>query len=156
MRVTEVDAVELTIELRQLPLRCVPPRAPWLAAMIARDPLPSESDAAWLRMRPAFRRSKLRVLGGVVRARVPGQRVLIGDDRPPVLGRQLLLPRRHGGSGSAEGLHEAALADPPEPVGIGHRRDHLAIAERRRLQSQAASRRTVTPTPLAVDRKSTR
>src|SRR5262247_1320719 len=85
MRVAEVDAVELTIELRQLLLRGVSPRAPWLAAMIARDPLPAEGDAAWLRMRPAFRRSKLRVLGRIVGARMPGERVLIGDDRPPVL-----------------------------------------------------------------------
>ena len=49
--VTEVDPVELTVELRQLTPDLVLPGSPRLPPMVPRDPLASEFQTARLRMR---------------------------------------------------------------------------------------------------------
>src|SRR5262245_32848868 len=111
--------------------------------MVPRHPLATERHAAWLGMRPAVARTKLWMLAGVMRACMAGKGMLIRNDGPAVLGRKLLLPRRHRGASGAERLDQAPLADPPEPVALTHAGDHAGIAERRRLHRQAGRGRPV-------------
>src|SRR2546422_2676883 len=122
----EVDSVELAIELRQIAHDGPLPRTAWLPAMVARHPS-GECDAARFRMRPSSRH--LGMLGHGVRAGVSGQRMLIGDDSPPILDREIVLPSRHGRAGRLERFDSPAFADAPEPVGIGHLRDHRLVSQ---------------------------
>ena len=87
MRMTEVDAVELAVELRQITHHRVLPRATRLPSMVARHPV-AEPDSARLRML-ANRRVQLWMLAGDMRSRVSGERVLIGHHGPPIVDGQV-------------------------------------------------------------------
>src|SRR5262249_11054362 len=75
-----------------------------------------------------------------VRAFMTGESVLVRNDRPPIVDREIPAPSRHRGAMGLERLRLVAFTDAPEPVGAGHFCGHLLVAERRRLDGEAGRR----------------
>src|SRR6267142_1896327 len=126
---TDVDPIELPIEVRQIAHHRPLPRAPWLPTVVTGHPLSVEPDAAGLRM-SLCSGLHLRMLGGDMWARVTRLRVLVGDHGPAILDGEFVLVRGHDGALRFVWLHQGAFTYPPEPIGLGHLADHRSIQER--------------------------
>src|SRR5262245_13673628 len=85
MRVDEVDAVELAIELRRIAHDHVLPWPAWLPSMVTRHPRATERNAARFGVRPDGMALHLGMLCCGVRAFMARERMLVRDDRPPIV-----------------------------------------------------------------------
>src|SRR5262245_50566787 len=115
--------------------------------MVPSDPA-AECDPTRLRMRPDP--MHLGMCCCDVGPRVAGQRVLVRDHGPAILGREGCLVRRHHRTLALVGFGRAALTHPPEPVLRRHLSDHRGILQRGWFQLEARRRWAIAGTPRPV------